>query len=83
MPMAVMSEETRKVLEKRIGLPLNQVSDLGVRGEAAHVKARTGMSLQFSKIHDSRRVGRGNPLLARNRITTIEEINTKIDALIK
>jgi len=81
--MVIIGEEAKKILEKSIGLPLEQVSELGVRGEIAHVRTKTGKNLQFSKKHDPRKIGRGNPLLARNRITTIEEINTKIDALVK
>jgi hypothetical protein len=77
----VIGEEAKKILENSVGLPLNQVSDLGIHGEVGLVKTKTGKAPQFSKARDSRKIGRGNPLLARNRIITMEEINTKIDAL--
>jgi hypothetical protein len=79
--MAVIGEEAKKILENSLGLPLNQISDLGIHGEIDLVKAKTGKDLQFSKTRDSRRAGRGNPLLARNKIITIEEVNAKISAL--
>jgi hypothetical protein len=79
--MPIIGEEAKKILEKSIGLPLHQVSDLSIHGEIDLVKDKTGKNLQFTKNRDSRRTGRGSPLLARNKIITMEEINTKIDAL--
>ena len=79
--MFTIGEEARKNLEMHIGLPLEQMSDLGIQGEIALVKAKTGKTLQFKKNNDPRKIGRGSPLLALNRITTIEDINAKIDAL--
>jgi len=79
----MISEEAKKILEKNIGLPLDQVSELSVYEEMSIVKAKTGKHLTFSKEYDPRIIGRGNPLLARRKITTIEEINAKIDALRK
>ena len=79
--MAVIGEKAKEILEKNFGFPLDQVCELGVHGEIALVKTRTGKNLQFTKNKDPRKIGRGNPLLAQNRITTIEEINTKIDVL--
>ena len=79
--MVVIGEKAREILEKNFGFPLEQACELGVHGEITLVKTRTGKDLQFTKNKDSRKIGRGNPLLAQNRITTIDEINTKIDAL--
>ena len=79
--MAMVGEEAKRTLENSIGLSLSQVCELSVCDETALVNAKTGKGLQFSRSYDSRKIGRGNPLLARKKITTIEEINTKIDAL--
>ena len=35
----------------------------------------------FSKKRDSRKVGRGNPLLSRRRFRTIEEVDLGLDVL--
>jgi len=79
--MAVVGEDAKKVLEKSFGLSLSQVCGFTSDEENTFVKAKTGNPLYFSKNYDSRKIGRGNPLLARRKITTIEEINSKIDAL--
>ena len=73
--------EARKTLENSIGLSLNQIYELSINDEIAFVETRTGRNLKFSRNHDTRKIGRGNPLLSRRKITTIEEINAKIDAL--
>jgi hypothetical protein len=77
----MISREAEITLEKGIGLSLSQIYELNTSTEIDFVKAKTGKSLKFSKKSDSRKIGRGNPLLARKKITTIEEIDKKIDAL--
>jgi hypothetical protein len=79
--MAIISEEAKKVLENSLGLPYEQLCGLDTCEEVAFIVAKTGKSPLF--IHDSRKIGRGNPLLAQGKFTTIEEINAKIDALCK
>jgi hypothetical protein len=79
--MAVISEETKKVLENNLGLPYEQLCGMDIYEEIAFVTAKTGKEPNF--IHDPRKIGRGNPLLALGKFTTMEEINTKIDALHK
>jgi len=77
----MIGKEAQIALEKGIGLTLSQIYEMNVADEIAFVKAKTGKNIIFSKRTDSRKIGRGNPLLARGKITTIEEINAKIDAL--
>ena len=75
----MIGEETKKVLEKNIGLPYEQLCGLDIHEEITYIKAKTGQSLKF--IHDPKKIGRGNPLLAKGKITTMSEIDEKIDAL--
>ena len=35
----------------------------------------------FSKVRDSRKTGRGNPLLARRRFVTMQEIDSALEKL--
>lgn len=35
----------------------------------------------FSKKRDSRRIGRGNPLLSRRRFVTLQEIDSKLEKI--
>lgn len=37
----------------------------------------------FSKKRDTRKLGRGNPFLSRKRFKTIEEIDSRIENLLK
>jgi hypothetical protein len=77
----MICEESKKILENSIGLPMNQICELNTYDEIALVESRTGKKLQFTKRQNKRKIGRGNPLLARRKIKTIEEINAKIDTL--
>jgi hypothetical protein len=77
--MAMISEEAKKVLENNLGLPYEQLCGLDGHEGIALVTAKTGKRPQF--IHDPRKIGRGNHLLAQGKFTTMEEINAKIDAL--
>jgi len=77
--MAMISEETKKILEKNLGLPYEQLCGMDIQEEIAFVKEKTGETLKF--IHDPRKIVRGNPLLARGKFATMDEVNSKIDAL--
>jgi hypothetical protein len=75
----MFSDEAKKVLETNLGLPYEQLCGLDLHEEISFVKAKTGKSPEF--IHDPKKIGRGNALLGRGKITTMEEVNKKIDAL--
>ncbi len=81
--MFKVGDEAKKVLEKNIGLKFDQIYELNPCDEALFVKEKTGKNLYFTKKTDSRKVGRGSPFLAQNKITTMEEINKKINVLCK
>jgi len=76
-----MIEEAKRALENSLGLPYEQLCGLDINEEAAFIRAKTGRSPQF--VHDNRKISRGNPLLARGKLTTMEKINKKIDAMHK
>jgi len=77
----MINNEAKITLERGIGLQLSKIYEFNVSDEIALVKEKTRKNIRFSKNLDSRKIGRGNSLLARGKITTIEEINAKIDAL--
>ena len=79
----MFSEKMKETLEKDIGLPLSKIYEMDVDEEIAYVEEKTGKKLKFQKRINPRIVGRGNPLLARNKIVTIEEINSKIDTKLR
>ena len=79
----MIGEKAKRVLEDNIGLSMNQIRELSSSEEISHIKARTGKNLVFSRKYDPRKIGRGNPPLARRKFKTIDEINAKIDTLRK
>ena len=81
--MTVINEKAKRILEDSCGLSLSQVCNLSVRDEVTLVKRKTGGKVIFSNKYDVRKVGRGNPLLARKKFTTMEDINARIDTLRK
>ena len=79
----MISEKAKEILESNIGLSLDQIWELSDNESRSFIETKIGKPLIFSKKYDLRKIGRGNPLLARKKITTIDEINAKIDALHK
>lgn len=80
--MNTLSEKTKRSLEANIGLSYAQIISLDDEEQTAYVESKTGVPLSFSKQYDPRKIGRGNPLLARRRIKTLDDINSRIDSLL-
>ncbi len=70
-----LSNETKALLEKRLGKTLSEIKRMDLDEEIAFVEGKTGRKLVFSRKVDSRMVSRGNPLLAQGRIITKEQEN--------
>lgn len=73
-----LKKETKKILEKFIGKSILELSQMDLKDEISFVKSRTGGVLDFSKGIDIRMQGRGNPLMTRKRICTMEDVDKKI-----
>lgn len=63
---------------KSIGKSILDLSKMDMDEELSFVVSRIGRSPAFSKKNDLRIQGRGNPLLIRKRICTMEEIDRRI-----
>lgn len=74
---------TLKVVESITGLTFDEINSLDFESERELVKRKTNKILHFSKQTDSRIFGRGNPLLAKKRITTIEDLDDKLEDIVK
>ena len=70
-----MSERAIKNIESTVGLPIDKIRKLTVEEEIAWVEKRSGKKLEFSKEKKNLITGRGNPLLARKRIRTAEDLD--------
>lgn len=73
-----LKKETKQILEKFIGKSVLELSQMDLKDEISFVKSRTGGTLDFSKGIDIRMQGRGNPLMTRKRICTMEDVDKKI-----
>ena len=79
--MIALKSETKTNLENLLGLKLNQLDDLGVREEIAYIEKNLPRNIFFSKRKDTRKIGRGNPLLARKRMRTMKYVESRLDNL--
>lgn len=68
-----LTNETKTLLEKRLGKSLSEIRQMDLEEEIAFVEKRTGKRLRFTRKVDSRMMSRGNPLIAQGRITTKEQ----------
>lgn len=60
-------------IEKSVGLSFSEI--LNISDED---KEKLESKLTFSKKRDLRKIGRGNPLLSRHKIRTIEDVEKKL-----
>lgn len=73
-----LNRETKKILENSIGKSIHELSQMDADEERAFVISKIGRVPIFSKKPDSRMRGRGNPLIARRRICTMDDIDKRI-----
>lgn len=64
---------TRKNIEKTVHVPFDEIVLSGEKIVNKDVK--------FSKKRDLRKVGRGNPLLSRRKIRTMEDVLKKLERI--
>ena len=75
--MYSISNTTRKNLERSLGMSLATFSTMTADEEKEWAKSRSGRKIVFSKRRRYGVVGRGNPLLARRKIRTLEDLSKK------
>lgn len=79
--MIELNEETKSNLEYLLGITLKDLEQLDVSEEIVYLEQRGAGKLSFAKKRDLRKAGRGNPLLARKRIRTMEDVNKRLDRM--
>ena len=79
--MITLKKETKENLRNLLGLRLSELDKYSVPEEIAYLEQQSGKKISFSKARDSRKIGRGNPLLARRRIRTMDEVNKRLDKM--
>jgi len=78
MSIFKMSERTKKNLSTCVGVPFEHIISLSLEDEIGLASKKYGKKIAFSKKRNSGFVGRGNPLLARKKIRTIQDVEKKI-----
>lgn len=73
-----LTNETKRILENLIGKSVVELSKMDADEERAFIMSKLGKAPIFSKESDSRMRGRGNPLIARRRICTMDDIDKRI-----
>lgn len=75
--MYSISKTTKKNLERTLGMSLAAFSAMTADEEKQWLNSRSGKKVVFSKRKRHGVIGRGNPLLARRKIRTIEDLSRK------
>lgn len=73
-----LNEKTKELLEKTIGRSISELAAMSYEEEIDYAVEKYGKTPEFSKKEDKRMTGRGNPLIARKRICTMEDIDKRI-----
>ena len=73
-----LNEKTRQLLEKNIGKSISELAVMSFDEEVAYATKKYGRAPEFSKKVDNRMIGRGNLLIARKSICTMDDIDKRI-----
>lgn len=83
MKVFTMSKSVERIIVKKTGYSIERLKNLSLAEERDLVNEKMGRDLAFSNSRNRRKVGRGNPLLARKRIRTMDDVNNKIDSIVE
>lgn len=72
-----MSDTTKKNIERATGLTVDRIANMTSQEEQVWIEEQIGRKLVFSKKRNYGKIGRGNPLLARKKIRTADDLERK------
>lgn len=75
--MYTISKKTKMNIERVIGISIEKLINMDVEEERSWIEKRNHSKLSFSKRQRHGIIGRGNPLLARRKIRTAEDLEKK------
>ena len=78
-----LSDDARKTLERNFGMSLGELAKADEAEQTRIVESKIKKPLVFPDELDPRKIGRGNPLLAKKRYKTMDEVNKRIDSINK
>lgn len=68
-----LKEETKKNIERTVGISIDEIKAMTVDEEIAYIEEKIGNKLEYPKEVDHRRVAHGEPLINQRRLRTLEE----------
>lgn len=77
MSSLLISKETQRNISQVIGVDYASV----VNYEPSEEMSLVGRMPVFSKKRDLKKIGRGNPLLSRHKIRTMDDVNKKLSRI--
>lgn len=72
--MYKISDSSKEILEKIVGKRYQDIVNMDCDEEIAYIQKKNNHKLVFSTKVDKRKIGRGNPLLSRRRIKTMDKV---------
>lgn len=80
--MIALSIKTKEAIKNKIGISVEELIDFSDDQEKKYIEEKFG-KIRFQAKIDDRRIGRGNPLLAKGKIRTMEEVDAALDLYCK
>ena len=74
--MYKISNSSQEILEKMLGKRYKDIVNMDC--EISYIQKRNNRKLIFLGKVDKRKIGRGNPLLSRRRIKTMDKVNEEL-----
>lgn len=79
--MFSLKAKTRQNIEKCVAVPFSNIIAMDSDDEKHFIKSVKGDVVVFSEKRNPRKMGRGNPYLARRRFRTIEEVEERLEEI--
>ena len=73
--MYTINKTSQAIIGEVLGKDYNEIVNMDYDEEIQYIQKINHKKLKFSTIIDKRKVGRGNPLLSRKKIRTIDKVN--------
>lgn len=74
----MLSDKIITSISRITGASSDQMLKMDIYHEIDHVQNHNGRKLVFSTKRDVRRLGRGNPLIARRKMRSIEKVDERM-----
>jgi len=80
--MYTLRSETKQNIEACVSLSFSKLVDMDYDCERHLIKSTKGDQIIFPSKRDLRKIGRGNPLLARRRFRTMAEVDKRLTEIV-